>query len=317
MTFFLTKKLKNFLYTLPLWLGVLFLSIGGISPAQAKILSSQGLDIAFFPVLNNTPQKVWPNKYYPGDILPEKMEQYISEYLSDSPLVSVTPLDERGAVQWLSGEGRYEDLGLRIEIYRFSLHKSTVVGSKYGARVSLRMSLYDGFSGEKFYSQSYSASDSRWTPDFRPDTWLSPQGQKVATYWQSFTESPYWEALKNAAEQAMKDLTQGYTGYQLAGRILSPTKDSTEKERKYIISLGKNHSLREGDLLGVIRSDTYVTVDPEHPVVLVPELVGKVRVLFIKDQEAVVQVVMEDEKSPIELRDIVILSLFGARKGGW
>lgn len=311
---FIKKIFRPFLH---LWLGIFFLSFGIIFSAEAKILSPQGLDIALFPVLNDTPQKVWPNKYYPGDILPEKIEQYVLEYLLDSPLISVTPLDERGAAQWLSGEERYEDLGLRIEIYRFSLNKSTVIGSKYGAQVSLRMSLYDAFSGEKVYSQSYTARNSRWTPDFRPDTWLSPQGQKVATYWQPFTESPYWEALKDATQQAMKDLTQGYTGYQLAGRILAPTEDSTEKERKYIISLGKKHSLRIGDLLGVIRSDTYITVDPEHPVVLLPELAGKVRVLFIKDQEAVVQVVTEDEESPIELRDIVILPLFGARKGEW
>lgn len=288
-----------------------------LTPARGKILSPQGLEIALFPVLNSTPQKVWPNKYYPGDILPEKVGQYVQEYLLDSPLVSVTPLDEPGAAQWLSGESRYEDLGLFFEIYRFSLYKNTVVGAKYGARVSLRMSLYDSFSGEKIYSQTYSAHNSRWTPEFRPDTWMSPQGQKVATYWQSFTESPYWTALRDATKQALDDLTQGYTGYQLAGRIISPTEDSTEEDRKYIISLGKRHTLRQGDLLGVVRSDTYITVDPEHPVVLMPKLIGKVRVLFLKDREAIVRVVAEDPVSPIELRDLVLVPLFGTRKGEW
>jgi hypothetical protein len=288
-----------------------------LTPARGKILSPQGLEIALFPVLNSTPQKVWPNKYYPGDILPEKVGQYAQEYLLDSPLISVTPLDEPGAAQWLSGEHRYEDLGLFLEIYRFSLYKNTVVGAKYGARVSLRMSLYDSFSGEKIYSQTYSAHNSRWTPEFRPDTWMSPQGQKVATYWQSFTESPYWAALRDATKQALDDLAQGYTGYQLAGRILSPTEDSTEEDRKYIISLGKRHTLRQGDLLGVVRSDTYITVDPEHPVVLMPKLIGKVRVLFLKDREAIVRVVAEDPASPIELRDLVLVPLFGTRKGEW
>ncbi|HOO64369.1 MAG TPA: hypothetical protein PK364_10685, partial [Synergistaceae bacterium] len=71
------------------------------------------------------------------------MEQYVLEYLLDSPLISVTPLDEAGAAQWFSGERRYEDFGLFMEIYRFSLSKNTVIGAKYGAQVSLRMTLYD------------------------------------------------------------------------------------------------------------------------------------------------------------------------------
>ncbi len=300
-----------------LLLGLCFSLCFPLPGAFAKIVSSQGLEIALFPVLNRTPQKIWPNKYYPGDILPEKVEQYVLEYLLDSPLISVTPLDEAGAAQWFSGERRYEDFGLFMEIYRFSLSKNTVIGAKYGAQVSLRMTLYDSFSGEKFYSQTYSARNSRWTPEYRPDTWLEPQGQKVFTYWQPFTESPYWAALQDALQQALDDLSQGYTGYHLAGRILSPTEDSTEAERKYIISLGKRHSLRPGDLLGVVRSDTYITVDPEHPVVLMPKLIGKVRVLFLKDQEAVVQVIAEDQTSPIELRDIVLMPLLGKRKGEW
>jgi len=315
---FLQEKSKKAAKLLFIFLpGVFFLLWPSLPAAEGKILSPQGLEIALFSVLNSTPQKVWPNKYYPGDILPEKVEQYVLEYLLDSPLISVTRLDEPGTAQWLSGERRYKDLGLFFEIYRFSLYKNTVVGAKYGARVSLRMSVYDSFSGEKIYSQTYSSQNSRWTPEFRPDTWMSPQGQKVTTYWQSFTESPYWAALQDATRQALDDLTQGYTGYQIAGRILSPTEDSTEEDRKYIISLGKRHSLRQGELLGVVRSDTYITVDPENPVVLMPKLVGKVRVLFLKDQEAIVRVIAEDPENPIELRDLVLLPLFGARKGEW
>ncbi len=288
-----------------------------VNPVQGKVLSTQGMSIALFPVLNNTPQKVWPTKYYPGDIIPQKVGEYARAYLLDSPFVDLTVLDESGMARWFSGEKRFEDLGILLEIYRFDLHKNTTLGSKYGASVSLRIYLYDSFSGEKIYSQTYSSKDSRWTPEFRPDTWLSPQGQKVATYWQSFEQSPYWAALKKATQSALSDIVRGYPGYHITGRILSPTKDSTKKKPKYIVSLGKRHSLRLGDVLGVARSDTYITVSPEDPVVLVPEIIGKVRVVFLKEEESVVEVVTENEAAPIKLRDVVVVPLFGPRKGEW
>ena len=91
------------------------------------------------------------------------------------------------------------------------------------------------------------------------------------------------------------------------GRIISPTANSTRRRREYIVSLGEMDSVSAGDILEVIRGDTYITVDPERPVVVVPKEIGKVRVKWVQAKEAIVIVTHENDKNdPIQLKDIVI-----------
>jgi hypothetical protein len=98
------------------------------------------------------------------------------------------------------------------------------------------------------------------------------------------------------------------------GRIISPTATSTRKKREYVISIGREDALRAGDVLDVVRSDTYITVDPENPVAVVPRkvgrvrpsAVGRVRVLSVQERTAVVRVIRDNRKEPIQLNDLVM-----------
>lgn len=77
-------------------------------------------------------------------------------------------------------------------------------------------------------------------------------------------------------------------------------------------------AVRVGDVLDVIRADTYVTVDPENPVAVLPEKIGQVKVIKVYDNNAVVRVIKDNKKEPITLEDIVIkkTQVTRARKKG-
>lgn len=153
------------------------------------------------------------------------------------------------------------------------------------------------------------------------------KGQKMSRpTWQQFSTTSHWQAIKNAIKdghnQAMgqvsnairrndpgsaEDGTAGFSpSFSTVGRIISPTAKSTRRKREYIISLGRQDAVRVGDVLEVVRSDTYVTVDPEHPVVVLPQTIGKVRVVSVQENDAVVRVIQDNRKEPIQLKDLVI-----------
>ena len=66
--------------------------------------------------------------------------------------------------------------------------------------------------------------------------------------------------------------------------------------------------MNQVDVLDVVRNDTYVTVDPEHPIVVLPKSIGRVKVISVQEKNAVVRVIKDNKKEPIQLRDVVIKS---------
>ena len=158
------------------------------------------------------------------------------------------------------------------------------------------------------------------------------KGQKMSRLtWEQFKGTSHWQSIKNAINVAYREAMSqtgnvirsnnpnaALTGednfspsFSTIGRILSPTADSKRKKRKYIISLGSQakgslEGVRVGEILDVIRSDTYVTVDPENPVVVLPKVIGKVKVIKVYEQNAIVQVIRDNKKEPITLKDMVI-----------
>ena len=153
------------------------------------------------------------------------------------------------------------------------------------------------------------------------------RGQKMSRVtWAQFQNTSHWQSIKNAINeahhQAMGQVSNAIRrnepnaaaegrdtfspSFSTVGRIISPTANSKRRRREYIISLGRQDSIQVGDLLDVVRSDTYVTVDPEHPVVVLPKTIGKVKVVSVQEKNAVVRVVKDNRKEPIQLKDIVI-----------
>ena len=148
--------------------------------------------------------------------------------------------------------------------------------------------------------------------------------------WDQFKGSSHWQAIKNAIDAAYREsmkqinnarqsnnpnpemLADNFsTSFQTVGKILAPTANSKRHKREYIISLGSSasgfsDSVNVGDILDVVRPDTYITVVPENPVVVIPKVIGKVKVTKVYDNNAIVRVIRDDKKEPITLKDIVI-----------
>jgi len=148
------------------------------------------------------------------------------------------------------------------------------------------------------------------------------RGQRMSRpTWQQFSGTSHWQAIKNAVrnahDEAMAhssvairrnepDTFEAFTPFASTfGRIISPTADSTRRRRRYIISIGQEDAIRVGDILEVVRSDTYVTVDPENPIAVIPHRVGRVRVLDVQPNTAIVQVIQDSRREPIQLMDLV------------
>ncbi len=158
-------------------------------------------------------------------------------------------------------------------------------------------------------------------------TGAKDRGQRMShPTWEQFRTSPQWQALKRGIEDAQaqamgqvsnairrNDPRAGAEGRDrfspaitTVGRIISPTAGSRRRRREFIISIGRQDALRVGDVLDVVRGDTYVTVDPENPVVVLQNTIGKVKVVSVQERNAVVRVVKDNRKDPIQLKDTVI-----------
>ena len=67
------------------------------------------LSVVIFPAINSTGIEVWESKFYPYDVLDQKMNDYLEELFKRSPLVDVRTLDEAGMNRWLSGSRRGDE----------------------------------------------------------------------------------------------------------------------------------------------------------------------------------------------------------------
>lgn len=158
-------------------------------------------------------------------------------------------------------------------------------------------------------------------------TKAADRGQRMSRpTWQQFSSSSHWQSIKNAVKdsyhEAMSHISIAMKRndperYEMGeppfnpfavnvGRIVSPTANSKRRRREYVISIGREDTLKVGDILEVVRSDTYITVDPENPAAVIPTSIGKVRVLSVQERTAVVRVIKDNKKEPIQLQDLVM-----------
>ena len=314
------------------------------------------LSVVIFPAINSTSIEVWESKFYPYNVLEEKMNDYLEELFKRSPLVDVRTLDEAGMNRWLSGSRRGDDMAVQLELYSGVMKDKHVVGNISSAKFLMRIRVFDTARVRELAVRNVKGTSRRFTLDSDEDifwfdaavnglgipfeggldlfglTQQSYKGQKMSRpTWGQFNGTSHWQAIKNAIfeahRQAMAQVRNAIrsndpnaeltandnfqSSYITVGRILAPTATSTRKYRSYIISLGSfaNGSLdgvRVGEVLDVIRSDTYVTVVPEDPVVVLPKVIGKVKVMKVYENNAVVRVIKDNRKEPITLKDLVV-----------
>lgn len=296
--------------------------------------------IVLFPTVNFTGVEVWESKYYPVSVLEKKMTEYLASLLRSDPFIDVFVLNEGEAAAWLQNENRCGDYAVQMELYSSLAKEREVLGSFENASVALRVRIYSATDGSLSDSRIASGKDQRYTFDPGDDRLyflnareypifeviqtnlinkihedgldllrLTPKdkGQKLSRpTWVQFCTTSHWQAFRNAIAAVHNEVATTPGGFQAIGRLLSPTSDSTKTKRKYIVSLGRKDALQIGDVLPVARSETYITVDPENPVVILPQMIGRVKVLYLQKSEAVVLVVSENKKTPIELMDLVL-----------
>jgi hypothetical protein len=123
-------------------------------------------------------------------------------------------------------------------------------------------------------------------------------------------------------DEGLGDVLAGYNGYRIVGRIVARAERvdgslSVPKEKRdkiYNIDLGAEDSVKMGDILSVTRASSVRTVAPETPEMHFPQIVGRVRVIFVKGRDAVAEIVKESSEAPIQLGDALSAPLAGPRK---
>ncbi|QTX32784.1 hypothetical protein KAR29_02295 [Aminithiophilus ramosus] len=295
--------------------------------------------IVLLPTVNLTDFQVWESKYYPFDVLGRRMTDRLAATLRQDPFTDVLVLDE--ARTWFADPRRPGDMAVQMELSSVLSKEREALGTWEQGHVVLRVRLYDGASGEMVSSAMASGQDRRYTFDPGDDRlffWvardfplfdilhkdgldllrLTPgdRGEKMSRLtWRQFSTTSTWQSFMNAIAKAADRIADLESGdFLLIGRILAPKADATPKRRTYIVSLGRRDSLAAGDILQVTRSDTYVTADPENAVVLLPKVVGNVKVLETFESESIVLLVNEKKEDPVALNDLVTAPLYGPRK---
>ncbi len=328
-----------------LWLILLI----ALSVNICEAADSRRISVVIFPAQNSTELEIWESKFYPYDVLTQKMNDYLESMFKRSPFIDVRVLDEAGMNRWLSSSRRGDDMAVQIELFSSTMHDKHALGNYESGKFLIRLKVFDSARAKQIAVKNVKGTDRRFTLDSQEDilwfdaavkglgrpfrdgldlfslTQQKDKGQKMSRpTWAQFNGTTYWAAIKKAIEESQRqamaqirnavrsnDPADNFVSYQTVGRILSPTKDSKRNHRKYIISLGRfakgdQDSVRVGEILDVVRSDTYITVSPEDPVAVIPQSVGKVRVVQVFDDNAIVLVIRSDKKDPVKLNDLVI-----------
>lgn len=121
--------IRKFLCTL------IILTFCGISHAGQQ----RRLSVVIFPTINNTELEIWQSKYYPYNVLEEKMSQYLESLYKISPLIDARVLDEAGMNRWLSGSRSGDDMAVQLEMYSASIKDKHIVGTATSGRVMIRI----------------------------------------------------------------------------------------------------------------------------------------------------------------------------------
>jgi hypothetical protein len=266
------------------------------------------------PVRNNTGLRVWGSKYYPGDVLSEKMSDYMMTRLRGTPRVNAERVAGQNPDYWeMEGSSR-SDLIIMADLEQFEYQKKDLLGSAVKWDISLRVYVYDS-SKKLIYDTTVRERDNRYYVLYNDTMERGP------VYWDVFKKSPYWPALRHAMDEALDDVLAGYNGYRIVGRIVARAErvdgslsvPAKKADKIYHIDLGREDSVKEGDILAVTRASSVRTVAPETPEMHFPQIIGRVRVIFIKGRDAVVEVVKESAAAPIQLGDALSAPLYGIR----
>lgn len=306
------KSTKRMIF-LCLALALGFAPLCGATAARgAAVLPGERLHLRMVaPVENSSGFRVWGGKYYPGDVLAEKMTDYFYRRMKEIPLIEVSRVEGSWPAAWRTDGFSPLDMIVRINLEDFRFKKTDTLGSKVKWDVFLHMYVYNGATKEQVFDSVIEERDERLYPLYNDTLETGP------VYWEQFAKSPYWPAICRALDLALDEVVDGYNGYRVVGRIAAKAErvdgslsvPKKERDKLWHITLGRNDSVRMNDVLIVTRASSVRTIAPETPEMHFPQVVGRVKVIFLKGEDAVVRVVKESKEGPIQLGDAVSIPL--------
>ncbi|MDR1943482.1 MAG: hypothetical protein LBQ19_01535 [Synergistaceae bacterium] len=269
------------------------------------------------PIENNSGFSVWESKYYPGDVLSEKMTDYVFRKMNEVHRVRASRLLMNIPDFWPTEEFSQSDMIVKINLEEFGHKKKDVIGSKVYWDVVLHAYVYNGATRRLLFDSVVEERADRQYIFYNDALDSEP------IYWEKFEKTAYWPAIRKALDMALAEVFEGYNGYRVLGRIIakaervdgSLTVSKKTADKLYHINLGREDSVKEGDVLTVTRASSVRTVAPDTPEVHFPQVVGRVRVVFVKERDAIVAIIKESSEAPVELGDAVSMPLAGRRDG--
>lgn len=269
------------------------------------------------PIENNTGFRVWGSRYYPGDVLSEKMTDHFFRRLKEVPRLQASKVMGTNPDYWASAGYSPSDLVVRVNLEQFRYKKKDTISSKVYWDVAIHMYIYNASSKRLIHETIVREKDERQYVLYNDVMETEP------VYWDVFEKSPYWPAICKALDEAFVEVVDGYNGYRVVGRIVAKAErvdgslsvSKKQRDRLYHIDIGREDSIKVGDILTVTRASSVRTVAPETPEMHFPQVVARVRVIFVKGQDAVVEIVKESSEAPIQLGDALSVPLYGRRSG--
>ena len=269
------------------------------------------------PIENNSGFSVWESRYYPGDVLSEKMSDYVFRNMRGIHRVDASRLISFNPNSWETAGFSDNDMVLRINLEEFYYKKKDTFGSKVFWDVTLHTYVYNGATRELMFDSIVRERDERLYPLYQDFLETGP------IYWEVFEKSPYWPAIRSALDDALAEVVEGYNGYRVVGQIVAKAErvdgslsvPKKSQDKLYHINLGRVDSVKVGDILVVTRASSVRTIAPETPEMHFPQIVARVRVIFVKERDAIVMIIKESADAPVQLGDSVSEPLAGRRDG--
>jgi hypothetical protein len=269
------------------------------------------------PIENNSGVSVWDSRYYPGDVLSLKMSDYLFRKMKEIHRVDATRLVSDNPPFWPGQGFSAKDMILKVCLEELSYKKKDTLGSKVYWDIVLHAYVYSGATGDLLFDSVIREKDDRQYVLYTDVLDAEP------IYWEKFERTPYWSATRKALDRALAEAVEGYGGYRVVGQIIAKaervdgsfTVSKKQQDRLYHINLGQRDSVKVGDVLAVTRASSVRTIAPETPELHFPQIVARVRVVFVKDNDAIVEIIKESKEGPVQLGDSVSMPLSGKRDG--
>ena len=244
------------------------------------------------------------------------MEEYVIRRLRTMPRSTVVSLHGPYPEYWAINGSSTNDLIMQLGLEYMQYRKRDLIGSQIRGYVDLRLHVYDS-NYRLIYDTVIRERGSRYYPFYSTVT------EGDYEYWNEFERGPLWPIIRTALDEAINDTVAGYNGYRIVGRIVakaervdgSLTVSRRRQDGLYHITLGRADSVKVGDLLAVTRAPSVRTIAPDTPAMHFPQVVARVRVIFLKGRDGVVEIVKESSEAPIQLGDAVSAPLYGRRTG--